>query len=123
EGVVDVLDCVEDAPAAEAFLVPVAQLDCLVLPGRRAARHRRAPAPAVCLHLDLDRRVATRIEDLPGQDGAYLAHARRSSTNPQRRVVVRTRPRSPRMPAAGRDRAAPSPAEGWRGACARTRAS
>ena len=50
--------------------IAVAELDRLELPGRGARRHGGAPDLArVDLDVDLDRRVAARIEDLPRADG------------------------------------------------------
>ena len=80
ERLVDVVDRLQDALAAEALLVAVAQLDRLVLAGRRAARHGGAPAPGGGLDFDFDRGVAARIEDLAGEDGVDFAHGRASST-------------------------------------------
>ena len=59
----------QDALAAEAGLVAVAQLDRLVGAGRGARRHRRAADRAVGQDdVDLDGRVAARVEDLAGVD-------------------------------------------------------
>ena len=57
---------VQDALAAVAALVAVAQLDRLVGTGRGARRDGRAarPTPSSVSDRDLDRRVAARIEDL-----------------------------------------------------------
>ena len=67
--VVDVLDGLEHALAAVALLVAVAQLQGLVRAGGGAGGHRGAAQGAVLEHdLDLDGRVAARIEDLPAQD-------------------------------------------------------
>ena len=67
----------QDALAAEAGLVAVAQLDRLVGAGRGAAGHGRAPDRAVVEDdVDLDRRVAARIEDLAGVDEVDRGHAR-----------------------------------------------
>ena len=59
----------QDALAAVAGLVAVPQLDRLVDAGRGAGRHRR-PAERAVLgdDVDLDGRVAPRVEDLPGID-------------------------------------------------------
>ena len=65
----DVGDRAEDALAAEARLVAVAQLDRFVGAGRGAGRHRRAPDRAVGEDdVDLDRRIAARVEDLARVD-------------------------------------------------------
>ena len=54
---------------AAVALAAVAQLDGLVLPGRRAGRHRRTGKCSVDQsYLDLDGRVASGIEDLAGPD-------------------------------------------------------
>ena len=71
---VDVADRVEHALAAEA-VAAVAQLDRLELPRRRAGRDDGAAArPAVEDDLDLDRRVAARVEDLAADDVFDGAH-------------------------------------------------
>ena len=71
---VDVGDGSGDALAAEA-ITAVAQLDRLVLAGRRAARHGRPPRrPAGEHDVDLDRRVAPRVEDLPALHVHDLTH-------------------------------------------------
>ena len=60
---------------AAVALAAVAQLDGLVLTGRRAARHGGPPGrPARQHDLDLDGRVAAGVEDLPAQDVHDLAH-------------------------------------------------
>ena len=65
----DVVDGLEDALAAEAGRVAVAQLDRLVGAGRRARRHRGPTDRAVLEDdIDLDRRIAPRVEDLAGVD-------------------------------------------------------
>ena len=75
---VDVADGLLDALAAVA-LAAVAQLDGLVLAGGRAARHRRPAARAAGQHdLDLDGRVAARVEDLAAVDVDDLAHGWRT---------------------------------------------
>ena len=62
------LHCLMHAFAA-VTLAAVAQLDGLVLPGRRAGRHRGAGKRSVDQgYLDLDRRVTAGIEDLAGSD-------------------------------------------------------
>ena len=54
----------------------VAQLGGLELAGRGAAGHDRAPGRARAQHeLDLDRRIAATVEDLPGVDLVDLAHS------------------------------------------------
>ena len=58
-----------DALAAEPQRVAVAQLDRLVLAGRRPGGHRGpGQRPVVQGDLDLDRRVPSRVEDLAGAD-------------------------------------------------------
>src|SRR5690606_5473402 len=65
---VDVVDRVRDALAPEA-VTAVAQLDRLELPGRRARGHdRTADRAALEHHLDLDRGVATGVENLAADD-------------------------------------------------------
>ena len=59
----------QDALAAVAALVAVAQLDRLVGAGRGARRHRRPADRAVAEDdVDLDRRIAARVEDLARVD-------------------------------------------------------
>ena len=71
---VDVADGVEHALAAEA-VAAVAQLDRLELAGRGARRDDGPPArAAVEDDLDLDGRVATRVEDLAADDVFDGAH-------------------------------------------------
>src|SRR5207244_2434081 len=70
-----VVDGLRDALAAEALLVAVTELDGLVLARGGAARDRRAAVPGGGLDLHLDGGVATRIEDLAGDDSGDLAHA------------------------------------------------
>ena len=73
---VHVGDGVEHALAAEA-LVAVAQLERLVLPGRRAARHTGPPERTVVEpDVDLDGGVAARIEDLARVHGFDQRHRR-----------------------------------------------
>ena len=71
---VDVLHRLEDALAAPG-LAPVAQFDRFEA-ARRGARRHRGPAhrPARELHLDLDRRVAARIQDLPSEHAEDNGH-------------------------------------------------
>ena len=65
---VDVRDRPRDA-LAEPRVAAVAQLDRLVLAGRGARRHGRAPERAgLEPDLDLDRRVSPRVEHLPAVD-------------------------------------------------------
>ena len=73
---VDVGHGVQHALAEVGALVAVAQLGRLELAGRRAGRHRRASrdAGAQC-ELDLDRRVAPRVQDLARMDLLDLAHS------------------------------------------------
>ena len=62
---------------AAVALAAVAQLDRLVLAGRRAARHRRPSVRARRQHdFDLDGRVAARVEDLTAGDVDDLTHGR-----------------------------------------------
>src|ERR1019366_5654386 len=76
----DVGDGLEDALAAEAGLVAVAELDRFVRPGRRARWHGRASQRAVVEdHIHLDRGVASRVQDLAGFDVDDLAAHRRAS--------------------------------------------
>src|SRR5207302_10928897 len=72
-------DGVEGDLPAGALLVPVAELDRLVCPGRSARRHhgRRARAAREG-HLDGDRRIAARIKDLACDDRCDLCVAHRS---------------------------------------------
>ena len=64
-----------DSPAA---VVAVTQLHCLERPGRRSRGHRgTAQRAGVQLDLDLDGRVATRVQDLPTDDALDDAHANR----------------------------------------------
>ena len=60
---------------AAVTLATVAELDGLVLTGRRTARHGGPPGrPARQHDLDLDGRVAAGVEDLPAQDVHDLGH-------------------------------------------------
>jgi hypothetical protein len=71
---VDVADRLGDALAAPG-VAAVAQLGGLELAGRGAGRHGGAAGRAGAQHeLDLDGRVAARVEDLAGVDGLDLAH-------------------------------------------------
>ena len=64
---VDVPDRFANALPAVARLVTVAQLERLALARRRAGRHRRPPGRAVAeRHVHFHRRIAARIQDLPG---------------------------------------------------------
>ena len=66
---VDGLDRLQDALAAVAALVAVAQFHRLVRPGRGARGHRRAAHGAVLEDdIDLDRRIAAAVEDFAGDD-------------------------------------------------------
>jgi len=61
--------------AAVALAVAVAQLDGLALAGRGARGHRRpAPGAGLELHLRLDGRVTTRIEDFTGVETGDRRH-------------------------------------------------
>jgi len=63
------LDRLAHPLAAVAFLVAVAQLDRLMGAGRGTGRHHRGRArSATERHVDGDRRIAARIEDLAGRD-------------------------------------------------------
>jgi hypothetical protein len=56
-------------PLPTEGLLAVAELDRLELPGRRAGRHGRpAEGPGLETDVDLDGRVAARVEDLAGVD-------------------------------------------------------
>ena len=73
--VVHVGDSAEDA-LAHVPITLVAQLDGLIRARRRTARHRRAVQLAARHDVDLDRRVAARVEDLArlhGVDGGHLS--------------------------------------------------
>ena len=75
---VDVGDRPRDALAGPG-VAAVAQLDRLELAGRGARGHRGQAARAgLERDLDLDRRVAARVEDLAGVDGGDRAHGRRA---------------------------------------------
>ena len=72
-----VLDRARDALAAPG-LAAVAQLDRLVLAGRGAGGDRRAAERArLELDVDLDGRVAARVEDLAGVDAARSGSSQR----------------------------------------------
>ena len=63
-------------PLPPQLLAAVAQLDRLELAGRGARGHRRqAPRAGVEHDLDLDGRVAPRVEDLPRVDALNRGHA------------------------------------------------
>ena len=104
--VVDVAHRLEHALAAVRTRVAVAQLDGLELPRRRARRHGRAADRArLELDVDLDGRVAARVEDLPRADAARSTDAltrtppwRGRSSDPAPRAPARqtTSPRRPR---------------------------
>ena len=82
--VIDVVDRFEDALAAEAALVAVAQLERFVLARRRARGHGGAAGHARGeLDVDFDGGVAAGIEDLAGADGDNLGHEQA----PERRGV------------------------------------
>jgi hypothetical protein len=73
---VDVAHGLRDALAQVGALVAVAQLGGLELAGRRARRHSGAPGcSGAQRELDLDGRVAPRIEDLAGMDLLDLTHS------------------------------------------------
>ena len=72
---VDMPDCARDA-LAEPGGVAVTQLDGFVLTRGGPGRNRRhAAGTGSELDLDLDGRVAARVEDLPRVDGGNGAHA------------------------------------------------
>ena len=80
---VDEADGVLDTLAAVA-VAAVAQLDGFVLAGRRAARHGGTPGGAgVEDDLDLDGRVAARIEDLAADDFDDLTHGSATYRSPR----------------------------------------
>ena len=96
---VDVGDRPRDALAGPG-VAAVAQLDRLELAGRGAGGHRGEPAGAGLEHdLDLDRRVAARVEDLARVDGGDGAHGRAS-------LFSRAAGRAPRLFAGRSDSAA-----------------
>jgi hypothetical protein len=80
----------QHALAAVTSLVAVAQLDRLERAGGGAGRDRSAADGAVVqAHLDLDGRVATRVENLPGDDRFDGGHVScRSSKSAYRKVRV-----------------------------------
>ncbi len=70
-------------PLAAPGLAPVAQLRGLELAGRGAGGHRGAPGGLrVERHLDLDRRVSPRVEDLACVDALDRRHGRGSLLRP-----------------------------------------
>src|ERR1700732_5320959 len=72
----------EDALAPVTALVAVAQLDCLVRTGRCARGYGGPPhRPRLQHHVDLDRRVPSRIEDLPAVDAGDSGRGHRSSSS------------------------------------------
>src|SRR5687768_16414365 len=72
---VDVPDSPGDAFPQEAFGVAIPQLQRLALPGGRARRHRGTPCRAAIEgHLDFDRRITARIENLAAVDRLDLQH-------------------------------------------------
>ena len=73
--VVHVGDSAEDA-LAHVPITLVAQLDGLIRARRRTAGHRRAVQLAARHDVDLDRRVAARVEDLAGLHGVDGGHLR-----------------------------------------------
>ena len=100
----DVGDRLQHALAAEARVVAVAQLERLVLAGRRAGRDGRTAERAVVeRHIDLDGGIAARIEDLAGVDvfdqghgGSMVPDALvRPGISPTRTTAARTTTRSP----------------------------
>jgi hypothetical protein len=76
DDVADVGDGLLHTLATEASLVTVAQLDRFVNTSRGAGGNAgAAEGPVVQRDVDLDGRVATRIEDLSGFDGLDAAHS------------------------------------------------
>ncbi len=74
---VDVADSPQHTLAEIRGRVSIAQLDGLVLARRGTGRHDRASQDARREpHVDLDRRVATRVEELPGVHFGNRGHAR-----------------------------------------------
>ena len=70
-------DRLQHALAEEALLVAVAQLHRLMRAGRGAGRHGGAAEGAVLQgHVDLHRRIAAAVEDLPADDVDDGGHAR-----------------------------------------------
>ena len=110
----DGVDRLLDALAEVALLVAVAALDRLEGAGGGAGGHRRAGDGAVVEgHLDLDRRVAARVEDLAGAyclDGGHRHLHRVNSAEGVRPEATRWRPRRrrpTRRPDGCRDPSAP----------------
>src|SRR5204862_7465036 len=94
DDLVHVLDGLEHALAAEPLLIAIPQLDCFVLAGRGAARHRGSTGRSTREgHIGFDRRVAPAIEDLArayrddrAHDGPYPSGRRpRRQRGPSRR--------------------------------------
>ena len=103
--VAHVLDRLEHALAEVARRVAVAQLERLVLAGRRARGHdRAAERAAVEADLDFDGRVATGIQDFAGVEPDDLGHGGDPTPKPRARVIHRAPCESPRR-RAGRTRA------------------
>ena len=87
---VDVLHGMQDALATER-LIAVAQLDGLVLAGRRPGRDRGAAERARFeADVDLDRGIAATVEDLAGMDVRDRAHGDHASRRPARSASART---------------------------------
>ena len=105
----------QDALAAVARLVAVAQLDRLVRAGRGARRHGRPADRAVVEDdVDLDRRVAARIEDLARVDDSMSGAHASSAPSPLgsvRSMQARSTPGSSRPSRNSSD--APPPVEMW----------
>src|SRR6202521_3092471 len=75
-------DGFEDALATVAALVAVTQLDRLVRAGRCARGYGgSAEQPRLQHHVDLDRRVSSRVEDLPAVDAGDSGRGHRSSSS------------------------------------------
>merc|ERR1719258_829041 len=74
DGLVDVLDRRKAALPQVPALVAVAELEGLVDAGGRAGRHRRAEHAALRAEVDLNSRVATAVQDLPGLQRGDLRH-------------------------------------------------
>jgi hypothetical protein len=78
DDLVDVAACGQHALPPVALLVAVTELERLVLSGGRAGRDRGTSEGAVVeVHVDLDGRVAPRVEDLARTDGADGRHGLR----------------------------------------------
>ena len=72
---VHVRDRAQHTFAAEPALVAVAELEGLMFAGGGAGRHRRASERAVVeRHIDLDRRVPSRIQHFAGADALDRGH-------------------------------------------------